>query len=101
MHPSSRRFIMGRRVYHSFDEEGFGMWLANDPTIEPLPTTSEWEIIRYRREEVIGPRNGEEKLTGNYLYGIVYRNKKGRVTLVGEAEEDYLTFTRSNIRAVK
>lgn len=63
--------------------------LRNDPTVEELPPTNDWERFRYRREETEGPLNGTEKFTGNYLYGIIYRTSKGGFTLVGEAVTDW------------
>lgn len=60
-----------------------------DPSTEILPTNSEWEAFRYRREEMVGPINGEQKGTGSWEYGIVYRNKKGRLNFTGVAESDF------------
>ena len=60
--------------------------IKDDPTTEILPTSSEWEAFRYRREQLTMP---DLRSTGLHEYGIVYRNKKGRLNFTGIAEADY------------
>lgn len=53
--------------------------------IELPPNGNPYEIFRYRREEFC-----QDMPTGGFSYGFIYRNNKGRYTLVAQAEEDFL-----------
>jgi len=69
--------------------QAFKAFLERDATAELLEVASNgWEVIRYRREECDPQGRGY----GNWLWGHVYQNKKGRFTLVGEAVQDYKLF---------
>lgn len=66
----------------------FKGWLQADPTVELLPTTSEWEVLRYRREQTDEQGRG----LGVHTYSIIYRDKKERNTLTGDALTDWEIF---------
>jgi ribonuclease HI len=63
---------------HDFKEAKFRQFLTEQGA-QPEPATNEWELIRYRRE-------GKS--------GVVYRNAKGRVSLVGDAAAMWELFTK-------
>lgn len=57
---------------------------SRNEEIELPPNGNPYEIFRYRREE-----RCQDMPTGFYEYGFIYRNNKGRFTLVGLAKEDW------------
>jgi hypothetical protein len=63
----------------------FAAHITADPTAEILPPCSEWELLRYRREDTDEHGRGY----GTHSYGIVYINKRGQQHYTGAAEEDY------------
>lgn len=66
----------------------FRQFLAHiqaDPTAEILDRTSQWELLRYRREDTDEDGRG----LGVYSFGIVYTNKHKHQHYTGAAEEDY------------
>lgn len=65
-----------------YDE--FVEWLAPQPSVEMLPSTNEWEVVRYRRATA----------AGTHEYSIIYRNKKNKLTFTGESAADYERFER-------
>jgi hypothetical protein len=78
------------RLY-SFDLARFREQIEDDPYAETIPLNKDknpWLLFAYRRE-VMQDVDGEPHGTGSFEYGHVYRNKKGRYSLVGLAEEDY------------
>lgn len=74
------------RIYDPNLVRKFMEKIRDDPTAEEIiiPRASEYEIFRYRREELF-----EGRSTGYFQNGIIYRNSKGRFTLVGIAVEDF------------
>lgn len=63
----------------------FAARISADPTAEVLPACSQWELLRYRREDTDEQGRG----LGVYSYGIVYINKREQQHYTGAAEEDY------------
>lgn len=74
------------RIYDANLIKRFIERIKDDPSVEicDIPPQSEYEILRYRREEYC-----QDVPTGGFNYGFVYRNNRGRFTLVGQAVEDY------------
>jgi hypothetical protein len=83
------------RIYEGFDLARFKKHVEDHPLTEVIPVNKNanpWELYRYRREVMEGPLNGVEKATGSFDYGHVYRNNKGRYSLVGLAESDWKSY---------
>lgn len=77
------------RIYDANKIRKFMEYLRNDSTIEELdiPPQSEYEVFRYRREEYC-----QDMPTGGFNHGFIYRNNRGRYTLVGEAVNDWKSY---------
>lgn len=60
-------------------EESFKKWVEENGGVVH-PSTNEWEVVRYRKNGVVS---------------IIYRNKKGRYSLLGRSLDDVDEFTRS------
>ena len=72
----------------------FAAMIKSDPTVDILEPCSEWELLRYRREEMVGPPP-EAKGSGCFDYGIVYKNKRNQQHYTGVAETDYKEWRNS------
>lgn len=62
----------------------FRAHIEADPETEIFEPSSEWELLRYRREDWV-----EGNFMGTHSYGIVYRNKRDQQHYTGCAEQDY------------
>lgn len=78
------------RIYEGFNLEAFKRFVSDNFPVEVLPLNKQlnpWMLFAYRRMEY-----EDNQETGSYEYGHVYRNNKGRYSLVGLAENDYEEF---------